>query len=480
MRLYLSVFSILICLLSCKKEKISDISPPDPSVITVPGSPDLHDFEINLISRTTTSANIAWTNAGDYQSDSVIYTLSLNGQQIAVNINATDYLITNLQPATSYHVEIKASVSGNHFVVSSLDFITDDGYTKFQKSLYSNVAAYDIAIAPQNGYLICLYNAMRNGLLLSRVDSSGNELWRKTYTYNGMSTKIKMVGDGYVIMGGNYILKVDLDGNQVWYKSFEGQIGFVSFTEASNGDFLLAGSDNFISPEIYIQALVIRITAKGDIVWRKSYGQTLRNTAMDIVPADNGGFYVLGSKEFNSEAIIQNSQYWLFKIDNAGNMDWEKTFGDDTYDFPIQLKKINNYLIAGGYTSLDIGGDYQMQIFRLDLNGNVLKQSPVKEPGFYDFLLAVESTNDGGYIVSGTISQGTSGYVLGLFKYDASDNLLWSKSFQYNDDFTYWSKSMAIKQTADNGFILPAAKWQLYGEHTNLWLLKLNPTGSYE
>jgi hypothetical protein len=482
MKLYLAtIIGMLVCLVSCKKETIIISSPSDTGVITVPGSADLHAFDITLISRTTTTAQIQWSYAGDYQSDSVTYVLSLNGEQLASNIKANSYIFTNLQPITNYHLEIKAVVSSTKYMVSVLDFITDDGYTKFQQSMYTNVYPYDIAIAPQNGYLISLINLSRSGMLLSRVDSLGNEIWRKTYSYDGSGTKIKRVSDGYVIVGGKYVLKVDFEGNEVWYTPFEGNGWFTAITEAANGDFLLAGSDNYYDSTITSKALLVRLTASGNVLWKKTYGETLRNHGVDVVPADNGsGFYVLGSKYYNSDVYLENEQYWLFKTDNSGNMIWEKVFGDEITDYPVQLRKVNNDLIAGGYTSTDVQGQRQMLIYRLNQNGEVLKRIPVKDPGFDNFLNAVEITNDNGYIVSGTNSGETFGINLNLFRYDAADNLLWKKSFVYNHDVSYSNSAKAVKQTADDGFIVPATRWQVYGDKNNLWLLKLNPTGSYE
>ena len=475
----LIAFSVL-CLTSCKKEIITKDAAP--SVVTVPGSPELHDFSVNLVSRTTSTADVSWTSAGDYQSDSVLYTLLLNGIAVATNVKVPEYQFSGLTPATEYHLQINASVPGRNSLQSSLDFATDDGYTKFQTSLYPNMTPYDVAISPVNGYLVSVYNGMRHDLILSRVDSTGSEIWSKLFTYDGSATKIKTVEDGYVIMGFHYVLKIDFDGNQLWYKTFEEQNPvFVSVTEAANGDILIAGDDNNATPGQYKKALVTRMSATGTVLWQKTYGATVPGDAKDIVSTGDGGFYVLGSQELDPSATFQDAQYWLFKIDDGGAMIWENVFGDDTYDFPVQLKKINNNLIVAGYGLLSLGGSSQMQVFRLDLSGAILNKFAVKDPGFYDHLQAMETTSDGGYIICGSVSQGADSYLLGLFKYDPSDHLTWSKIYT-GKDFTYWTTARAIRQTADNGYIIPATEFQNFssGAPADLWLLKTNPTGSYD
>ena len=70
-------------------------------------------------------------------------------------------------------------------------------------------------------------------------------------------------------------------------------------------------------------------------------------------------------------------------------------------------------------------------------------------------------------------------YILCINKYDSADNEQWANTYE-PINFTFWSTSKSIVQTPANGYIVPANRFQLYGEHANAWLLKLNPSGSYQ
>lgn len=476
---YFFILAIQLCQLSCKKTVEVAAAPSGPSVITIPGSPDLHTFKITLVSASTTTAKFQWTDAGDYQSDSITYTISVNNTLVASGLKNTEYVVRDLSHATKYHLEIKALAPGSRFVVSTYDFTTHDGYTKFAKPFYSNVVPYDIVTTSDDNYIVAIYNPKYNNVILSKIDTLGNEIWKKTHSFEGQYViKIKPTTGGYLVMGIDYIFKINLEGTMLWSTSLKGAVTLLSnFIETNNKDLIFTGYENFMSGTVLKQALVIKLDASGNLVWRKPYGQSTLNEGTDIVAAaDGSGFYILGAKSPITNLNDRNADYWVFKIDVNGNTIWEKTFGNPLHDFPSQIKIIGQNLVVGGYTIVGNSGN-QMQVFRLDFNGNILKNIPLKSPGYYEHLSALEPTSDGGYIVSGLVTGG-AGYILGLFKYTESDKLEWSK--EYSPGSSYWSKTHAIKQTADKGFIVPATTFELYGDYSNLWLLKLNPSGSFE
>jgi hypothetical protein len=468
------------CITSCKKN--IDIIDNSPSTEIISGSAVLHPFTITVSEIDTSIADVTWTDAGDYQSDSISYTIILNGNDVATGIKGNEYKISGLKSATTYHLEIKASKSDNQFETAVSDFATDDGYIKFQNSFYDNVVPYDMALAPNGGYVICMFDGypVDGGVRVSKFDSSGNEVWKKVFHYNGTDSRIKATNDGYIIMARNFIFKINLEGEQVWYRSME-QSYFASLFITKNNEIVITGFENTGQTSgIETLATVLLFDSNGSLEWRKSYGTSVLNHGYDVIatPTDDG-FYVLGNTNIPVDGLpLGREQYWLLKIDNSGNRIWDKIFNTPGYAFPKKMFLENGNLIIGGFSTYQSGTNGDMEVLRTDLNGNILKFSIVEPQGFYTKLNSLEPTTDGGYIVCGAVSQGDLSTLLGLYKYDASDDLTWSKTYPFA--FSYWTNSYAIKQTADKGFIVPATKFQLYGDKSDLWLLKLNPSGSYQ
>jgi hypothetical protein len=468
---------VFVLLQSCKKSTDLIAGSSDSSTVIVHGSPNLHAFNITIDTVSTTTASIKWTDAGDYQSDSVRYTLILGGNQIASKLNGNQYQISGLAATTSYHLEIKASVSEDKFVMSTIDFKTDDGYLKFEKSLYYNVVPYDMVISPDNDYVISLSdpNQVNGGVMIVKLDTLGNEIWKKTFSYDGSGSKIKLATDGYLIVGANYLLKLDFNGVLLWYKTFAGTgTWFASCTITSNNEIVVTGFDDqgLDSVNISRQASILMFSSNGKLIWRKRYGTGKYNEGCDIIATGNSdGYFVLCSTDEsdNSQAL-----YWLLKIDNSGNLTWDKTFASPYYAIPKTIVRINDNLIIGG-NGFTVAYGGEMEVFRTDLDGNILKSIVVQPIGFYTRLNTLKATTDRGYIVCGAVDQDASSTLLALFKYDSSDNLIWSNT--YTAGFNYWTNSYTIMQTSDEGFIVAGTKFQLYGDYSDLWLLKLNPSG---
>ena len=487
---YLLVFCLLLWFSSCKKN-IGDITPSDPSVITIPSSPDLHPFAITISDLTTTSVKLQWSEAADYQSDSILYDVSLDGTEIASNLKKTSYTIHGLIPAVTYHLQIRANASENNYIVAATDFTTMDGYIKFNKTYYPDVYVWDVALSPDNGYLMCLSNGrhqLEHSLEIIKTDSLGNELWKKDYPYDGTRVKMLRTKDGYYIMGpAQFVVKIDFNGNELWHTILSA-LGkhFTSIFEASNGDLLLTGGENGSDTTRLNQASITRLDSHGDLIWHKSYGTSFYGQTNDIINADTqGDFFVVGTKETSGLTSWRylhgggsgNSDFWLFKINSDGEVIWEKTYGDKRYDFAAGIRIVNNQLVFGGF-NMGIGDIREIQLFRASLDGTLLKTIPVKPEAFYDRLNFIETTSDNGYIIIYDSGLGTGYPVLGVTKYDSADNKQWENT--YSPGFPYITYSKTIRQTPDDGYIVPANKSKLYGEGANTWLLKLNPQGSYQ
>lgn len=467
------------CILSCRKDFNPSISPNESSTTIVPGYPLLHTFEVTVIDSTAGDASITWTSAVDNQHDSIVYDVLIDNIEIAKGLKSRKYTFTKLSLATKYHVQIKAIDKKSNSILVSFDFIKYDGFLKYSKLLLSDNSATNLIITNDKGYLLSTvkHNTVGNDLLLIKLDSLGNIMWSNTYKYNGAEIKMSVINDGYLVMGFNYILKVDSRGTLLWGTQFE-RYGthLKSFVETNKHEIIIAGTEDTDKPmeTVQVYASLIKLSAGGAVILRKKFGTTVYNPLTDIIKGQNDDeYFILGTK---SPPTGAQADFWLFKIDELANIVWEKTYGDSRYDFSAQIKMVGNQLIFGGY-SWGSGNNSEMQLFRVDVNGTLLKTISIKNEAFYDAVRSIEPTADNGYIVNTAVGSGNAS-VIGLFKYDSADKKVWEKRY-YPENF--YSSAPVVRQTADNGFILVENVYQLFGSGSAAtWLLKLNPSGSFE
>lgn len=111
-----------------------------------------------------------------------------------------------------------------------------------------------------------------------------------------------------------------------------------------------------------------------------------------------------------TEANLGGQDYWVVKLDPFGNIQWQNTIGGNYNDF---LKSIiqssdGGYLL-GGYSESDISGDKTEDssfslsdywVVKLDEAGNIEWQNTIAG-GHADYLNSIIQTDDGGYLLGG-------------------------------------------------------------------------------
>jgi len=224
-------------------------------------------------------------------------------------------------------------------------------------------------------------------------------------------------------------------------------------------------------------------TAQRVIQWQRSYGGTLEETCSDLKPTSDGGCILVGtSYSYDGDVTGNhgNGDGWIVKIDQYGNIEWERTLGGSNYDFilSVDLTSDGGYILSAGTTSND--GDvsaYQglfssdLWVVKLDSSGNIEWDKCYGGTGD-EYPRTVERSSDGGYILSATTrsSDGdVSGYHPGsepwnpsadiwLIKIDSIGTLLWQRCLGGSDN----ENVSAVKQISDNGLVIGGETWGSY------------------
>lgn len=117
-----------------------------------------------------------------------------------------------------------------------------------------------------------------------------------------------------------------------------------------------------------------------------------------------------------------NSDIVLIKLNNSGDIDWQKVLGGQIYDYLYSIKQSadGGYVFIGKTNSFGVG-NYDILIVKLDLSGNVINQKVYGGVGDDDAYSIIELSS-GEYIIAGiSNSYGMSGYDFFIFK---ANNLL--------------------------------------------------------
>lgn len=243
-----------------------------------------------------------------------------------------------------------------------------------------------------------------------KVDSSGNLIWEKSFggTWSDNTPMIQETTDGGVIVAGEsssndgdvsgnnggssdyWIIKLDINGNIIWQNCLGGSSTDVAYSieQTTDGGYIVAGKSSSSDGDITgnngnYDYWVVKLDISGNISWQKSLGGSQWDIAYSVQQTTDGGYIVAGKINSVNGDITENNglwDYWVVKLDNIGNIIWQKSYGGSNDDYAYSIKQTSDggYIIAGGSNSTDgdvIGSSGSgCWIVKIDSVGNIIWQ----------------------------------------------------------------------------------------------------------
>ncbi len=288
-----------------------------------------------------------------------------------------------------------------------------------------------------------------------------------------------------------WIVKLNASGDTVWKKTFGDTLYDVAFSikQTTDDGYIIAG---YLSIDINnADYLIIKLNSSGDLLWQKTFGGSHTEEANSIIQTSDGGFIVAGYSNSSDGDVTGHhdmEDFWILKLDDSGNLQWQRSLGGNSVDVAKSIIQTSDggYVVAGYSTSSDgdVTGNHGNEdywVVKLDNSGNIQWQKSLGGSS-WDYAYSVIETPDGGFIVAG-YSSSTDGDVTGnhgnedywIVKLDSNGNFLWDKSFGGSaDDLAY-----SISQSADGGYFIAGRTFSNDGDVTgnhgdyDYWVVKM-------
>ncbi len=332
--------------------------------------------------------------------------------------------------------------------------------------------------------------------------------WHKTYGgyYDDRVSQTKQLKEGgYIIAGSSnsssfgdvvdhigpfyswythdyWIVKITEQGSIVWAKSYGGSADDVarSIEQTADGGYIIAGStsSNDIDVTMHYGAdstydcWILKLDSSGKIQWKKTFGGSLDDEAIDIKQTKDKGYIFAGCSISNDSDVSghhnvskPNYDIWVVKLDSMGSLIWQKCYGGSSYEIPqsILLTSDSGFVILGYTFSTD--GDVSKYYKNSDVwiikigNDGKLKWDKTFGGSQYEYATTIINTHDMGYLFVG--STGSTDFDLmghkvdtlsndyWIVKIDSLGSIIWQKCYGgSNDELAFDVK------ISDNGYII--------------------------
>lgn len=260
------------------------------------------------------------------------------------------------------------------------------------------------------------------------------------------------------------------DGEDPTPTGFLGEIDFVTtfggssedeavdIVQANDGSYIVVGTTNSTDGDLTGRSgtdfdfWLINISETGEKIWSHTFGGSDDERATSIVKTTDGGYIISGYTKSSDGDVSGNEgfhDYWILKVDQAGNKQWDKNFGFSGGDqaFKVITTHEGGYFITGYLDVTASGGE-----------GNDLQENE-------------DNTKNGN--VHGL------GEYWGI-KLDANGNKIWRRYFGGTNN----DRSYDVLQTADNGFLMVGSAESLDVDIEfprggyDYWAIKIDANGS--
>ncbi|NQX76411.1 hypothetical protein [Gilvibacter sp.] len=315
-----------------------------------------------------------------------------------------------------------------------------------------------------------------------KLDANGAIIWSRTY--GGSSDDrgadiIETTDGGFAVAGFSrssdgdatenagfqdyWIVKLSASGDVQWQQSygFAGSDQASSVIQTTDGGYFVsgflditasggAGNDGFASaPSAAPKHGVgefwgMRLDANGQLIWRRFFGGTNNDRSYQVLQTQDGGFLMTGASESDDFDVTNpkgSYDYWAVKINDSGDLVWEKSFGGSEIDIAYGLVESapGTYVMVGDSRSADGDvsspkGNADLWAVAFDSSGNFLWEESYGG-SLFESARAVNQMGTGELIMAGTTrsSDGQVGINQGqndawVIMTTASGSLVWQDS----------------------------------------------------
>ncbi len=273
--------------------------------------------------------------------------------------------------------------------------------------------------------------------------------------------------------------------------------------EKSTGGYLAVGYSSVANNDVSSNNggndfWIVSLDFDGALEWEVSYGGISTEQANSVVEAlDGSGFVVAGFSRSSNGDVSSNygsDDYWVIKIDNEGNLLWEKNYGGSSRDRAEEIfaTKDGGYILNGRTqsTNFDVSGfngGNDFWILKIDGNGNIQWQHPIggtnNELGY-----GVIQTKDGGYAAvgyssstNGDVTTNKGGVDYWVVKLSSSGTIEWEKSLGgSSNDVAYAISETSNGELVVGGYTLSFNNGDVSGHNGGFdyWAVKLDANGN--
>lgn len=251
------------------------------------------------------------------------------------------------------------------------------------------------------------------------------------------------------------------------------QLEAYSTLELPNGELLILGSAEQNGEQA--DAVVIRCTQAGEIIWAKSFEASGMEIPIKVIQTSDGGFAIVG---LTTSGSLGDADVLVVKLHDDGSVDWSKVYGGTAEDRGLGIQEVagNNLLISGSTRSFG-AGQRDALLMKLEADGDVIWTRTYGGSNGNDIFIDGWEVSGTDFIFNGvTLSYGQGAHDIWLLRVDENGNFLSGNTYGNSND----ENPIFIKPLNDESYIVAGHSTSFDFGGYDVLLMKLNASGEIQ
>lgn len=281
---------------------------------------------------------------------------------------------------------------------------------------------------------------------------------------------------------GTLLIKIDKSGNLIFERTYGLEFRDIghSVIETSDKDIVVLGYTRALKP--FGTVRIFKTDSEGEEIWDYDYGFERDEYAFEIIEDIHGDYVFVGTRDGFFDDVHANyknhdADLWISKIKSDGTEVFSNTFGSTGHDFGNCIEEIEDGYMVLGSTQSYGNGSFDMSLMKLSTEGDSIWQKTFGEEDFdYGLSLSVNAVGDIFMLgTSGSFSTDGTTEML-LYKTDNEGNEIWRLTL--GGEKNEWGNS--VVHTEDGGCVVLGTS-DSYGAGMNdVFVTKISSDGEIE
>ncbi|MBN2378422.1 hypothetical protein JXM67_01285 [candidate division WOR-3 bacterium] len=273
----------------------------------------------------------------------------------------------------------------------------------------------------------------------------------------------------FVLMGAFGANGLEIVWEKTYGESMSAEVR--SVLEAFDGGYLALGSTASTSAS---SVWLFKTDTAGNVLWQKTYNLGVWDGGFKIIPTSDSAYLVVG---FSGKGVSDGKDVYVLKVDTVGDTLWQRTYGGQGSEEAVSvIENPDGSFIIVGYTDSyppeDEGKDEDIFVLKLDVNGDSIWQNHYGGEGWQTGAAVASSSN--GYVIIG--SKGETAICerdVYFVELDADGNLLWDDT--YGGEGEDYSRDLV--KSARGGYLIVGGTTSHRAEEGNAYVFEVNAYG---